>query len=519
MQINVRDVEPRDTRRRWRIALITGIVALTMLLTTPMVVQEIAYAMEKGRHEAAREHLDVMSRKDDISPLFNAVAEAVKPSVVVIHASKKVKVRSGGIPDEFLRDLPFELPPELRRRRGEDRFRVLRGEGSGVIVDAEKGYILTNYHVAGDADKLEIILADGRSFESEWVRGDAKTDLAVIKINADNLIACPLGNSDDLKVGHWVLAIGSPMGLPQTVTAGVVSAKGRGRTSRGPLGDPEGYRSYIQTDAAINRGNSGGPLVNMKGEVVGINTMILSNTGMFQGVGMSIPSNMARNIMDQLVESGKVVRGYLGVHIQNIDEPLAESFRLPNARGALVTQVQADSPAEKGGLKVEDFITAVDGKAVRNVNQLRNVIAAMPPGATTKLTVMRDGEEETVTIELGTLPEDTAVSTIGGEEDNGQAAVERYGFDVRTLTDALREELGYGAEISGAVVEKVAPTSDAAEVGLRPGMVITHVDKKAVQSASDLASAIKGAGDAVGIRLRVATPKGGRLYFFVPAAK
>jgi serine protease Do len=516
MQINVRDENtPRKRGLNWKTLVVAALTTAALFVAAPMVAEEIAFAVQRGQHAASREHLAAMSEKDDISPLFNAVAETVKPSVVVIHATKKVKVHHRGLPDEFLRDLPFELPPELRGPRGEDRFRMLRGEGSGVIVDAENGYVLTNYHVAGDAEKLEVVLADGRTFESEWVRGDEKTDLAVIKIDAENLIACPLGDSDELRVGHWVLAIGSPMGLPQTVTAGVVSGKGRVRTSMGPLGDPEGYRNYIQTDAAINRGNSGGPLVNTRGEVVGINTMILSNTGMFSGVGMAIPSNMARNVMDQLIESGKVVRGYLGVHIQDVDEQLAESFELPHTRGALVTQVQKGSPADEAGVKLEDFITSVNDEPVNGVDPLRNRVASLAPGTEATLGIIRKGERTSVTVKLGTLPGSDEVSIGPGMQDTDEALFEKLGLEVQTLDEDLAEKLGYDDDMEGALIQNVAPDSNAHQVGLRPGMVITHVGSQAVKSAAELAEAVEDQAEKGGIRFRVATPTGGRLYVFV----
>ncbi|NLW86627.1 MAG: Do family serine endopeptidase [Planctomycetes bacterium] len=510
----------RLARRMLPFGLIGLLIASTAFLGPP-VARQIAFAVEAGRQEATITALEELSKHDKMSALFRAVSNAVKPAVVVVHVRQKVAYEPIPFPemDDFFKrffgdDLPgfqgpFRFRWETPQRQQPKREFYQRGLGSGVIVDAEKGYVLTNWHVVRDADEVEVVLHDSRKFEAEWVRTDKQTDLAVLKIKPDRLTEARLGDSDELEVGDWVLAIGAPEGLPQTVTAGIISAKGR-TTGR------DGYENFLQTDAAINHGNSGGPLVNMRGEVVGINTAIVSRTGVNEGIGLSIPSNMVRNIMNQLIDTGEVVRGYLGVTIQNVDEGLARSFDLPGTDGALVSSVMEDSPAEKAGLKEGDFITAVDGKSIANVNELRNRVAAIRPDKTVELEIYRDGEKRTLDVKIGQQPADFASAfSEGAPSLHGSEAAGRFGLKVATMGEQYAEKFGIDADLDGAVVLEVTPGSDAADKGIQPGDVITHVNGKVVDSADKLTDALAGDEAKDGVRLRIRDRQGGTRFVFV----
>ena len=504
-------------RKRWFVAmvLVGGILAVANGLLAEEVAtgQETAnvaakpkvdVASEKAQVAQLREKLVTMSQDDKLSPLFNTVAEAVKPSVVVIRVTKKVRMGGGGFMFPGFGNLPPDVEEELRRRfgenhpyfqqrkgRGQDRYFRQHGQGSGVIIDAENGYILTNDHVVGDADDVKVILADEREFDAEWIRRDKRTDLAVVKIKADNLIASPLGDSDQAKVGHWVLAIGAPFGLAQTVTSGIVSAKGRANFQGN-----NAYQSFIQTDAAINRGNSGGPLVNMRGEVIGINTMIVSPSGAHDGVGFAIPSNMARNIMKQLIDNGTVRRGYLGVGIQDMSQDYAASLGLPNAHGGLITQVQPDSAAAKAGLELEDVITAINGKELLNANELKNTVATFAPGTKVTLTVIRGGKTISVDVVLGNNPDDEATATTAPATQEAAKpqpieALEKLGLSVQNLDAESAKQLGYAADVKGVLIAAVEEESDAWESQLRRGMVITNVGKTAIANVDELVAALR----------------------------
>ncbi|MFP3936817.1 MAG: Do family serine endopeptidase [Phycisphaerae bacterium] len=488
--------------RRWIPVLLTAAIVIGGLLALPAVTEEISRAAHRSESRAARERLTEISEHDRLSELFRTVSTAVKPAVVEVRVVKRVK--SSAVPfmdDDFLRrffgeDVPFEMPQPRQREY------LQRGLGSGVIVDADNGYVLTNSHVVRDADEVEIVLDDQRKFEAQWIRTDPKTDLAVMKISADRLVDAPLGDSDELGVGDWVLAIGSPHKLPQTVTAGIISAKGRST-------NPELYQNLLQTDAAINPGNSGGPLVNMSGEIIGINTAIVSRTGVNEGIGLAIPSNMARRIMDQLIETGEVVRGFLGVYLQEVSRELAESFGFPTYNGALVTEIMDDSPAEKAGFKEQDFIMAVDGEKVESVNELRNSVAALPPEQTVPFEVYRDGETIELEVTIGRREE---ADKPRAEKEEDKDLLETFGLDVRALTGELARRLGYDDDVRGVIITGVRSASDAAEQGLREGMVITHVNGERVKSVQDLTEAVAEAG---GVRLRVLTPEGRRLFVFL----
>lgn len=497
------------SRKAPAVLLLAAAVAAVGITIAPRLVEECTYAVTRTRTEPAEKPLDRNETGVRLSALFARVSKAVKPSVVVVRVKQKIPLRSPGIlSDPFFKRFfgdRFTTPDE----GDQNGFRMIRGQGSGVIVDADNGYVLTNYHVVGTADEVDIITADERRFEAEWVRGDSKTDLAVVKIDGDDLAATPLGDSDAVETGQWVIAVGAPLGLPQTVTAGIISAKGR-------MTDPRMYQNFLQTDAAINRGNSGGPLTNLDGEIVGINTAILSNTGMNAGVGLAIPSNMAKHIMNQLIEKGTVQRGYLGVYIQPVTNDLAKAMKLPHANGALVTKVQDGTPAAKAGLQEKDFIVAINGEEVESVAALRRTVASLSPGETVDLDIYRAGNRKTVEVTLGTLPEETAEGPTGRRQQPKQM-LDTLGLEVTALTDRLARRAGYPADTEGVIITKIAAGSPAAEAGLKAGDVITSANDRPVNTAKEFAGiADRAAG--TGITLRVIDARGGTRYVLLKSA-
>jgi len=507
----------RPARTVLPIMLAIGAVGLGMLLG-PVLAERIAYAVERGQHSASQAELAELSQKDNLSALFRAVTKAVKPAVVVVRVTKQIEQRDPGDFLERFDDEDFPFPFRIPRRRGRRRhYYRQEGIGSGVIVDAANGYIVTNHHVVGGADEVEIILHNGKKYEAQWVRTDPQTDVAVVKIEPDHLIDAPLGDSDQVEVGDWVLAIGAPHRLPQTVTAGIISAKGRYNVR-----DPSMYQNLIQTDAAINRGNSGGPLVNMKGQVIGINNMISVSSAFSgnEGIGFAIPSNMVKEIMDQLVGEGKVVRGYLGVYIQDVDPAQAESMGLPEGtKGAVVVTVLEDSPAERAGLKIEDVIVKVNGKTTSNVNDLRNVIASIKPGTKVDVVIYRDGKKMTVQVETGKQPDEMTARwrRQGGERKS--LAARKLGIDVAELTRDRAQEYGYDDPPEGVIILWVKEGSEAEEKGLREGMVITHVQGDKVESVDDFEEILERVKPRQDVRLRVTDPTGGAKLVFLKQPK
>ncbi len=480
------------------------IVALTTaaLFLVPEAVERISYAAAKGENKATHESLAGMAQAEKLSSLFRQVAKAVGPAVVEIRVTKKVSYNVPPGFEEFFRD----MPPNMRPRPGtpppgHPRQFTQRGLGSGLIVDADKGYVLTNNHVVAGADKVQVILHDDRTFTAEWVRRDPKTDLAVLKIKADKLIAARLGSSADMAVGDWVLAIGSPEGFDQTVTAGIISAKGRRTRS-------DRYENFLQTDAAINHGNSGGPLVNMRGEVIGINTAIVSRSGAYAGIGLSIPSDLVARVMKQLIESGKVTRGYLGI-----------SFRASEG-GVKVMAVLSGSPGANGGLRVGDVITAVDGKALKDGEDFRFRVADMPPGSKHTFSVLRKGKKKTFPVTLGEQPEDmTRAFDLGNGGATAAGTVERLGLKVSDMTPALAKRYGFGAKAAGVVITEVKPGSPAAQ-SLRPGLRITKVGDRPITTTKHFVDAVAKANAAEGIELTVENAKGaGMTVLITPEEK
>lgn len=427
----------------------------------------------------SKESIDILSKTGQA---MAEVAAAVKPAVVNISSIKTVRIQ--GMPSPFFED------PFFRRFFGDDFFPFQRpreykqaGLGSGVIVDKD-GYILTNNHVIRGADEIKVKLSDKREFKGKVIGTDPKTDLAVIKIDSNNLPAIKLGDSDKLKVGETVIAIGNPFGLNQTVTSGIVSATGRAN-----VGIAE-YEDFIQTDAAINPGNSGGALVNVRGELVGINTAIFSMSGGYQGIGFAIPSNMAKVVMDSLIKKGKVVRGWLGVSIQPVTPELAKQFGLKDNKGALVGDVVEDSPAEKAGIQHGDVIIEFDGKEVTDPSSLRNSVAGTSPGKKVSLKILRDGKVQKVDVTIAELPVD--MQKMRGEYDNLLK-----GVMVQGLTPELRKNLNIPKKITGVIVTDIEEGSPAGGI-LMQNDVIIEVNRKRIFSTKDyedVVSKIKGAQD------------------------
>ncbi len=425
---------------------------------------------------------DSVRRAKEMGTAFAEVARLVSPAVVSIRVDKKVTIN----PADQTEPPGFFGGDMLRRFFGRDfgwpsqPEQHLWGQGSGFIISRD-GYILTNNHVIADADQVKVKTLDDREFDAKIVGTDAQTDVAVIKIDAKNLPSAPLGDSDRLEVGEWVLALGNPFGLDNTLTAGIVSAKSRSRIG---LAD---YEEFIQTDAAINPGNSGGPLVDLDGRVVGINTAIATRTGGYMGVGFAIPINLADEIRRQLVEHGSVDRGYLGVVIQDLSPDLAASLGIENVKGIAVSEVENDSPAAKSGLERGDVIIALDGRPVEKIDGFRNQIALTAPGTKVGLTVLRDGRQKQIEATLGRKPGDQLASS-------GPSESHELGLAVEDLTADLATQLGYVGR-HGVLVTKVASGSAAAEAGMKAGMLIEEVNRKPVRSVADFRSALKSSSD------------------------
>ena len=499
------------------IGVLVAVVAYA-LIDGPHFATRLAYAVAQGENQSAREQLATLAKSDTLSPLFVQVAKVLRPAVVEVRVTKKVKTQDMPDTDQFFRHFfgDEQNPPGApqapgQRTQPQPREFLQRGLGSGVVVDAKNGYILTNYHVVSGADETQVVLPGGRTLKVEWARTDPMTDLAVVKVDPKDLVDAPLGDSDAMQVGDWVIAIGSPEGLEQTVTAGIISAKGRVTDQAGT------YQSFLQTDAAINHGNSGGPLVNMKGEVIGINTAIVSQGGGNEGIGFAIPSSMIKNVMRQLIENGKVTRGYLGVAIQGVDEKLAKSFNLPNTKGALIASVTPDSPAAKAGLKSGDFIVSVAGKPVENSNELRNLVAGLDIGKSIPVEFYREGKKTSVNVAIESQPANMFAA--GGMPEGGEATAGKLGLEVQTLSKELAQQYGYKTTPKGVVVTQVTPGSSADNEGLKEGMVITQVQGKDIDTAEQFKEAVSAKEAAEGVRMHVTDPSGGARFVFLTPSK
>ena len=418
------------------------------------------------------------------------VVEKTSPAVVRIEAEHKEKAS----PTQF--SLPDDLFHQFGIPRQNQRPQIARGLGSGVVVQAN-GTIMTNYHVVEGAEKITVMMNDNKTYEAKVVGTDEPSDLAVIKIDADNLPFLTLGNSDNVRVGDIVLAIGNPLGIGQTVTAGIISAKGR----RTGLSDGS-YEDFLQTDAPINRGNSGGALVNLNCELIGINSQILSPGGASGGnigIAFSIPSNMAKSVLDQLLKDGKVHRGMLGVSVQNITDDTAKALDIKDRNGVLVSGVQNGSAAEKAGVKRGDIITAVNDEKIEDSNVLRNKVAETMPGTQVKLTIVRDGKEMDLTATLDEFKPSDAKKQGNdeGDDENGVAPQNqggKLGLSLQPVTPQTAKQLGLDSA-EGMVVTEVDPDGPAADEGVTRGDVILEINKKPVNSIGDVKSALDAAGD------------------------
>jgi serine protease Do len=427
-----------------------------------------------------------ISALQQIGKAFSSVAEKASPAVVGLKAEQTVSQDSQSyfespFGDDLFRyffspGIPRQRSPRTPQRRSRQSQIAL---GSGFII-APDGYILTNNHMVEGAEKVNVELADGRKFTAKITGTDPDIDIAVIKIDADNLPYLELADSDTLEVGEWVLAIGNPLGFSRTVTAGIVSAKGR---SVGL----ENIENFIQTDAAINRGNSGGPLLNLAGKVVGMNTAIYGATGNI-GIGFAIPANMAKHAYEQIREGGSVARGYLGIWFKDLDPESASALDLDkDTKGAVITDVIEGSSAEKAGLKRYDVVVEFDGKPVEKSNEFLNRVAMLSPDTTVDLVVLRDGKRKPFTVKLGKRPSEAEIT--GGLP---AGTIEELGFSVINLSDELAQQLGYEGE-NGVVVREIVPGSQADQAGITTGMLIMEVNRQRVRNTKEFNEEIKKA--------------------------
>ncbi|MEM1331393.1 MAG: DegQ family serine endoprotease [Planctomycetota bacterium] len=437
---------------------------------------------------------------DDLSLAFSHAADEIRPSVVSINAVKRVRVAARSPMSPFQNDPFFErFFGQMPERQPREREFEQRGAGTGFIV-REDGYIVTNNHVVEGADELLVRMADGRELNAEIVGTDPQTDLAVIRVDETRLPAAELSESGSLRVGQWVVAAGNPLELSHTVTAGIVSATGRSGVGL------TAYEDFIQTDAAINPGNSGGPLVNLRGRVVGVNTAIATRSGGFMGIGFAIPIEMARPIVESLIDGEPVARGYLGIVPQDLTAELAESFGFESTSGVLVGDVSQGTPAEAAGVLAGDIITELDGRPVADANQLRARIASKGPGVLLGMTVYRDGERLELSATLGDRSELVveAESAVDG----------RLGLTLSDADAETRERFNLGGRVTGAVITEVTPGGPADQLGLRAGDVIIAVNRDPVNDASELRSTLAALDLDRGVRLAVRRGDVQRFVFF-----
>lgn len=439
-----------------------------------------------GLHAAQADAQAPLSLKLDQTPIqhgllepssYASIVKRVSPSVVKITVETKAHLVEGnsnfpGLDDPFFRHFFGGRAPQMRTP-------AQTGLGSGVIISKD-GFIVTNNHVVEGADRITVTLDDGSDHQAKIVGRDPQTDIAVIRIEGKDLPAVEMADSETLEVGDRVLAIGNPFGIGETVTSGIVSAKGR---RVGILSDVNGYENFIQTDAAINPGNSGGALVDIKGRLVGINTAILSRSGGFQGVGLAVPSDVVSNIASNLAQNGKVVRGYLGISIQDITPALAESFNLKERKGALIAEVTPGSPAEKAGLQDGDIITELNGDAIKDSNSLSFKVGSIAPKSEIRLEVLRDGKSKEITATTGERKgaKDSENGQAIGSNDTGVL----NGVAVADLTPTSRRQMRIPSRVQGALITDVAPDSAAARSGINPGDVILEINRQEVESADE----------------------------------
>lgn len=450
--------------------ILSGILILLMgFLLGGLAFYTLGKLTGKGRYLSSPITPTVPRQILETGKAFSEIVNTVSPSVVNISTTKVVRRETGPIFEDPFFDFfspfhEFGAPKKWKER----------SLGSGVIV-SQDGYIITNNHVVEKADEIKVTLFDKRVFKGRIVGVDSKTDVAIIRIDAGNLPVLSWGDSDTLQVGEFVLAIGSPYGLSNTVTMGIISAVGRANVG---IAD---YEDFIQTDAAINPGNSGGPLVNIKGELIGINTAIFSRTGGYQGIGFAVPSNMVRLVMDQLIQKGKVTRGWIGVSIQELTPELAQQFGLKKSKGALVSDVVKDSPAAKAGIVRGDIIVEFNGKEVKDVSSLRNLVAQSKAGSAITLKILRGGKEVTVQVNIVELPREVA-EVVPDHLPNEAEAKVLTGLAVMDLNKEIIRQLGFNKEEKGVVVVRVEPGSPADEAEMKKGDIIKEINKKEIDN-------------------------------------
>lgn len=483
----------------------TLLTALLAALAGGLLVTQDSNSTYNPRPDASLRVPAATSHLDELSTAFERIAREITPSVVSIVALKRLPTgrwETQPFPSDPFRDFfghrffePFLQPPAPSQGYAQ------RDLGTGFIVTQE-GHVLTNHHVVRGAEEVTVKLASGQSYQVEVVGADAKTDLAVLKLPArETFVPIRLGNSESLRVGHWVVAAGNPFGLSSSITAGIVSAVGR---SQFGLVD---YEDFIQTDAAINPGNSGGPLVNLEGEVIGVNTALLTRSGGYTGIGLAIPIDMAKSIMNSLIMEGRVVRGWLGVNIQDLSEGLADSFGFLGTAGVLIADVMAASPAEKAGLRRGDIVTEFMDESVRNVTELRLRVAQTAPGTEADLRVFRDGDEAHVLVRIGQLPDENPIPKSSTSSD-------KLGLSLRTLTLELAENLGFDEKPQGVLVTAVDPLGLAARAGLHEGDVILSLDGMDIRTEEEFEELMAGCDLTKGIRFDIQRGSG-RMFLYV----
>jgi serine protease Do len=491
---------PKNSKRIYlgiiAVIFVFAVFSITALCreTKPEVAEETSTVnvVNPSQNSQARDVIE------QISQAFEQASGQVSPAVVSIFAEQVVEVQNPfGMPDEAFRDF---FGQDLFRRffgdpQAQEEKRTVRSLGSGVIVSKD-GYILTNNHVVEKAEKLSVVVGDKNTYTAKVIGTDPPTDVAVIKIEGKDLPVASLGNSDNVKIGQWVIAVGNPFQLMHTVTAGIISAKGRSSVG---LAD---YEDFIQTDASINPGNSGGALADLDGNVIGINTAITSPSGGNIGIGFAIPINMARQVMSTLMSEGKVSRGYLAIYPQDINEDLAKALKLKSSEGSLVADVTPGGPADKAGIKRGDVIVEFDGKKVEDSMQLRNMVAQVSPGKSVEVLLIRDGKELRLKVRLEERP--------GGSESESpqqgqrrEQMSQKLGIGIQTLTPDLAEQLGLKNE-KGAIITDVVPGSPADEAGLERGDLIQEVNRKTIQSAEDFENQVRRlkSGDVAALLIR-----------------
>jgi len=496
-------------RRSFKIGVIAGLFLFVGAIAGVVLTSRLGWMPVADSAEPAVKL--PLAEKVGPATSFVPVVRGATPAVVNISTTRVIKAQQGEQPMSPFMDDPFFrqfFGDEFFRRFQMPRERRESSLGSGVIVDPN-GYIITNNHVIAKADEIKVLLNDKREFIGKVVGTDPKTDLAVIKINAKDLPVIPWGDSDKLEVGEYVLAIGNPFALNSTVTMGIVSAVGRANVG---IAD---YEDFIQTDAAINPGNSGGALVNARGELVGVNTAIFSRSGGYMGIGFAVPANMTRTVMDSLIKNGKVTRGWLGVSIQEVTQNLAKQFGLSETKGALVSEVMADSPAAAAGIKSGDVIVGYEGKPVDSPAVLRNLVAQTPIGKSVKLELLRDKKRETVSVKIAEQPKEMTQAEGGDETLDGAGKQSALGgLELRNLSPDISRQLGLPAGMQGVVITGVAPDSAAARAGVEAGDVILEINRQAVRSVNDVRKLSAKLPKNEGVLLLL-NRRGGKLFLVV----